>query len=135
MSVLPSVSQRPPVSCGWFAKPWQAVLWRNWGLVPIDRLAKVLQTDEAQLREAAGQLGLDPDRQADPVWLARGYLTIIRQNWHLCTYEQICQLLAMREETLAFILKEDDFLWHKMGSFKPLLDPPVYQPLTWQELA
>lgn len=134
MGLLPSVSERPAVSCAWFPKPWQAVLWRNWGLVPIDRIARVLQADECQLREAAGQLGLDPNRQADPAWIARGYLTIIRENWHLCTYEQICTLLDMHEETLAFILKEDDFLWHKMGQFKPRVDPPVYRPLSEENL-
>lgn len=133
-SPLPPVSNRSPVSANWFVTTWQAVVWRNWGLVPLERLARALQATPAQLRGAAAQLGLDPNKDADPVWSTRGYLTIIRENWHLCTYEQICQMLDMSPETLAFILKEDDFFWHKMGEIKPLVEAPAYRPLSSGEI-
>lgn len=129
MEHLPATSQRQPVLADYFPAPWQTVLWRNWGLVPIERIAAALQATTDQLRDAAGQLGLDPTKTAGPVWTSRGYLTIIRENWHLCTYKQILTLLDIKEETLAFILKEDDFFWHKMGEVKPQVDAPVYQPL------
>ena len=55
-------------------------------------------------------LGLNPDESVNSAWKKRGYLTLIRNNWHLCTYEQILTLLDMSEEELTFILKEDDFM-------------------------
>lgn len=78
--------------------------------MPIERIARVLQASEAQLHQAAGQLGLDPARQADTTWINRGYLTIIRQNWHLCTYDQILTMLDMTEEQLGVYARITDSL-------------------------
>ena len=86
MSRLPETSEKKALDFPWFPARWQAVLWRNWGLVPVDRLEKVLGADEKTLRLEADRLGLDGRLNADPVWLSRGYLTIIRENWHLCSY-------------------------------------------------
>ncbi len=133
MDILPSVSEKPALSFDWFSCRWQVILWRNWGLVPLERLAAALRANQTDLVAAAALLGLDPEQKADPNWLTRGYLTIIRQNWHICTYEQICTLLAISEEQLAFILKEDDFFWHKMGKLKPALAEAHYRPLTAAE--
>lgn len=45
------------------------------------------------------------------------------------SYRQITQLLGISKEKLAFILKEDDFLDVKLGSFKPYVTEPQYSPL------
>jgi hypothetical protein len=127
---LPPAGPAAPLPVPYFPQAWQAVLWRNWGLVPIERLARVLQTGERQLRDSAALLGLDPDKEANPAWLSRGYLSIIRANWHLLSYRQILELLDMRAEMLAFILKEDDFFWHKMGQVKPEVKEPLFAPLS-----
>ncbi|MHB9031425.1 MAG: hypothetical protein ACYC6L_00105 [Anaerolineae bacterium] len=134
MEALPATSTIPAVRYPHFPSTWQAVVWRNWGLVPVSRLAKALGAAELEIRAAAAQLGLDPDLEANPAWLVRGYLTIIRENWHLCTFEQLLILLDIPAETLAFILKEDDFLWHKMGQLKPQVQAPVYRALSTEEL-
>ena len=44
---------KPAVECRHFPTTWQAVLWRNWGMVPLERLAKVLKAtpEEAYLAE------------------------------------------------------------------------------------
>ncbi|MCD9022455.1 hypothetical protein [Cohnella silvisoli] len=114
----------------------QAVIWRNWGMVPVDRLAEVLGATGAQIVETATELGLDePTSKIEAKWLERGYITIIRANWHLLPYEQLLQLLGWTEERLAFTLKEDDFLWIKLGSIKPWTEPVRYRPLNAEELA
>ena len=134
MSVLPKVSDEEAIKYHYFPSPWQAVVWRNWGYVPAERIAMVLDTSCRKIREAAEILGLNPDVPVNKAWEKRGFLTIIRNNWHLCTYEQILTLLNISEETLAFILKEDDFMWIKLGSLKPTVDAPKYAPLTDEEL-
>ena len=133
MSSLPQGIEKKAVSYGYFPTTWQAVLWHNWGYIPIERIAKVLQTTVDSLKKEAERLGLDPEQQPDAVWDKRGYLTLIRNNWHLCTYEQLLILLDISEEKLAFILKEDDFMWIKMGGFKPVVEAPIYQPLTEEQ--
>ncbi len=134
MSVLPKVSEKLALNYDYFPTAWQAVLWRNWGYVPVARLAKVLDTTVSELKNAAELMGLNPEQEANEIWLKRGYLTIIRNNWHLCSYEQILTLLDITAEELAFILKEDDFFWVKLGCLKPSVTPPKYSPLTECEL-
>ena len=134
MSVLPQGIEKNALLYEYFPTAWQAVLWRNWGYIPAERIAKALGTTVTNLKEAAGQLGLDPEQSVDSVWDKRGYLTLIRNNWQICTYEQILTLLDISEEMLAFILKEDDFMWYKMGEFKPIVKAPLYAPLNQNQL-
>ena len=134
MGILPSASERPAVSYDYFPTPWQAVIWRNWGHLPAVRIARALSATEAQIRDGAARLGLDPDIRPDPAWAVRGYQGIIRENWHLCSFRQILTLLEITDEALAFLLKEDDFLWQKLGGFKPRTAEPRYRPLTGEEI-
>ncbi|MFD2328543.1 hypothetical protein ACFSR7_04720 [Cohnella sp. GCM10020058] len=117
-----------------FPTRMQAVVWRNWGLVPIKRLASVLGASEEQMKEVASGLGLEMSATGnEEIWLKRGYITIIRANWHLLPFGQLLELLDWTEAQLAFTLKEDDFLWIKLGSFKPWTEPVRYRPLTAEE--
>ncbi len=134
MSVLPEVSDVKAIKYHYFPTTWQAVVWRNWGYVPVERIAEVLGTSSNKIQKAAEVLGLNPEEPVNGAWMKRGFLTIIRNNWHLCTYEQIVTLLNISPEELAFILKEDDFMWVKLGGMKPLVEPPKYAPLTDAEL-
>lgn len=131
---LPDVCDKPAIKYSYFATSWQAVIWRNWGHVEISNIAKALGTTENQVRKEAENLGLNKDENVNPMWKTRGYINTIRVNWHLCTFEQIMILLDITEEKLSMILKEDDFFWHKMGLFKPMLEAPVYKPLNEQEI-
>ena len=112
----------------------QAVIWRNWGLVTVEKLAKVLVATPIQIEELASGMGLRKDDSLCPVWHERGYLTIIRRNWHLLPYEQLLDLLEWTPDELAYVLKEDDFLWHKLGHMKPETVPVRYAPLTADEM-
>ncbi|HIA47709.1 MAG TPA: hypothetical protein EYN96_07010 [Candidatus Hydrogenedentes bacterium] len=71
-------------------------------------------------------MGLGTPPNISPEIRKRAYITIIRRNWHLLPYEQMMTLLQMTEEELAFTLREDDFLYIKLGSMKPKCAPLTY---------
>lgn len=112
----------------------QAVIWRNWGLVPVEKLASVLKASSAQVAKLASEMGLSQDDSLCSLWHERGYITIIRRNWHLLPYEQILALLGWTPDELAYVLKEDDFLWHKLGNLKPDAEPVYYSALSDDEI-
>ncbi len=59
----------------------------------------------------------------------RSALTVIRRNWHLLPYDQLLALLGWTARQLAYTLREDDFLFIKLGSVKPPCEPlHLYSP-------
>lgn len=128
-------SHPKPVAFPHFPTVLQAVVWRNWELVPVERLAAVLETTPENVLGLARDLGLRVPARVVSEWLTRGYVSLIRANWHLLPYDQLCQLLGWSEEKLAYTLREDDFLWIKLGQLKPDAPRVVYRPLTEAEQA
>jgi len=123
---LPEGAAPDPVPFPHFPDRMHAFIWRNWGLVPAERLAEVLGAEPAQVQEIGLAMGL-PDRPPlDEQKRRRCYITLIRRNWHLLPYEQLLQLLGWQEQELAYTLREDDFLWGKLGSLKPRCGPLRY---------
>ena len=108
---LPTVSDRPPVPTPHFPDAAYAVVWRNWQLVEPDRLAAVLGTTTDKVSELAESMGLPREVSVPREMRERGYITLVRRNWHLLPYDQLLQLLDMTAEDLAFRLREDDFLY------------------------
>ena len=109
----------------------QAFVWRNWGLIPAAKIADVLNASVRQVIELAQDMGLPDMAAADfQLWHERGYITIIRRNWHILPYEQILELLEWTPQKLAFTLKEDDFLYNKLGQHKPQVEPVIYVSLS-----
>ncbi len=108
----------------------QAFVWRNWEMVPVATLAAVLGATEEQVLDLAEGMGLRVPPRVNPHWLARGYVTLLRNNWHLLPYEQLLQLLGWSAQKMDFHLREDDFLFIKLGELKPKCQPVVYAPLT-----
>jgi hypothetical protein len=102
-------------------------VWRNWSVVEPARLAAILKTSAENVLALAGSMGLPPAGNIPPEMRTRGYITLIRRNWHLLPYEQLLELLEMKPAQLAFALREDDFLWIKLGSLKPKCEPIRYQ--------
>jgi hypothetical protein len=96
-----------------------AFVFRNWTLVPIERLATVLETSKANVARLGKSMGLANPPRVSSDQLSRSYITIIKRNWHLLPEEQLLTLLEWSREKLAFTLREDDFLYIKLGSFKP----------------
>ena len=127
---LPPIVDSGVLPFSHFPTRMQCFVFRNWGLIEPSVLSGVLGCGTETVRSLAAEMGLPVEPEVDPAWLTKGYITVIRANWHLCSYEQIAALLGWTTEKLAFILREDDFLSIKLGSAKPLLPPLVYAPLT-----
>ena len=75
----------------------------------------------------AESMGLPPALPIPPEQKLRGYITLLRRNWHLLPYDQLLVLLDMTPEQLAYALREDDFLSVKLGSLKPRCEPLGYR--------
>ena len=104
-----------------------AFVWRNWSVVNKSRLAEVLNTTVENVENIATSMGLPRRQNIEPEWsTTRGYMTILRRNWHLLPYQQLLQLLDMTREELRFRLIEDDFLFVKLGNIKPWCEPLHY---------
>ena len=97
-----------------FPARFQAVVWRNWNLVPVDRLAKVLHASADTVFQSAQALGLEYRPEEWKLWEKRGYQTIIRRNWDLLDREQLLELLSWSGDRLDFVLKEEDFFYYKL---------------------
>lgn len=127
---LPAPSDRAPVALDHFPTPVHAFVWRNWQLVPATRMAAVVEAapeDIVRMGEAMG-LGDPPTISSDI--RKRAYISIIRRNWHLLPYSQLTALLDMTERELAFTLREDDFLYVKLGRLKPSCPELRFAPPT-----
>jgi hypothetical protein len=123
---LPVGDQPAPVPAAHFPGRLEAVVWRNWGLVEPARLARVLGATEGQVRALGASMGLPADVRVSPAWRRRGYVTLVRRNWHLLPYDQLLTLLDMTADELAEALREDDFLFAKLGGAKPRCEPVRY---------
>src|SRR5262245_42019476 len=105
---LPVGSAPAPVALPHFPDRVHAFVWRNWTLVPMARLAKVLQAKPQEVRRMGEAMGLPPPPRISADLQRRSALTVIRRNWHLLPYEQLLQLLDWTPEKMAFTLREDD---------------------------
>jgi len=117
--VLPTGNARPAIEFRHFPDRLHAFVWRNWEMVSLERMAEVLGTTPEKVRETGESMGLPAHSRPPAEYQQRGYISIIRRNWHLLPYEQLLTLLGWDARKLAFTLKEDDFLWIKLGSLKP----------------
>ncbi|MCA9188864.1 MAG: hypothetical protein R3E01_12100 [Pirellulaceae bacterium] len=123
---LPVGSAPAPISADHFPDRLHALVWRNWQLIPPARIARVVGCQTEDIVAIAESMGLPPVARINPEMERRGYITIIRRNWHLLPYDQLLTLLDMTPERLDFILREEDFLFIKLGRVKPSCDPIRY---------
>lgn len=124
--VLPTGPTRPAIELAHFPSRQHAFVWRNWEMVSLERMAEVLEASPEKVRRLGESMGLPPHRRPPAEYQQRGYISIIRRNWHLLPYEQLLRLLDWDATKLAFTLREDDFLWIKLGSLKPSCPPLRY---------
>ena len=125
---LPKGAAPKPVSFPHFPSCLHAFVWRNWPLVTPERMARVVGTKPADIVRLGRAMGLGGPPGITRDQQARSHLTVIKRNWHLLPYEQLLELLDWTPEQLAFTLREDDFLFIKLGSLKPQCEPLCYQP-------
>lgn len=123
---LPRGSNPTAIEFEHFPSRLHAFVWRNWNLVETSKLASILECQGSQVAEIARSMGLEAQRKIPSSHKQQLYITIIRRNWHLLPYDQLVDLLDMEVEELFMALKEDDFLFHKLGSLKPKCDSLKY---------
>ncbi len=126
---LPVGDNPEPLKLPHFPSRHQAVIWRNWELVPVERLAQALRTGNDTILQDAREMGLRVPPRIAPGWQRHGYITIIKANWHLLPYEQMLQILDWTPEQFHRALMHEDFLWSKVGGRKPDCKIVVRRPL------
>jgi len=127
---LPTGEPRNALDFPHFPNRMHAFIWRNWAVVEPERIASVLDTSVRNVLAIGESMGLPEARAVPSVQKNRGYITVLRRNWHLLPYDQLLFLLDMSAEQLAYSLREDDFLFIKLGSLKPSCLPLRYSPPT-----
>ncbi|MHC4673542.1 MAG: hypothetical protein ACYTF1_05245 [Planctomycetota bacterium] len=103
-------------------------VWRNWNVVEPAKLAKILGASVQDITVIAQSMGLPPAVAIPRELRERGYITLMQRNWHLLPYKQMVELLEMTPAQLDFRLREEDFLWIKLGQLKPKCEPLRYHP-------
>lgn len=127
---LPVGRAPQPIRDPHFPDTLHAVIWRNWDFVDVGHLAGILRATPQQITEIARSMGLPPQRPITPENQKRNYMSILRRNWHLLPYEQLCPLLNWDAAEMQYSLNEDDFMWVKLGGYKPQCPPVYYQTPT-----
>lgn len=119
---LPPVRKDRIVELEHFPSRFHAVVFRLWETVKAQDIARALGTTLETIEKTAEDMGL-PKQKYNEKWAKLGYITTIRNAWQLLPYDQLLLLLGWSEDKLAQILKEDDFLFIKLGRFKPYCAP------------
>ncbi len=91
-------------------------------------MARVVGTTPKEIFRIGRAMGLAKPSRISADQQRRSYITVIKRNWHLLPYEQLLELLDWTPEQMAFTLREDDFLYYKLGSLKPECQPLRYTP-------
>ena len=73
--MLPIVKQ-VPLQKEIFPHTWQTVIFRNYGLVSIDKIAKTLRCSEEIVKAEAKRMGLSAV-QFDGRWEKPGFITLV----------------------------------------------------------
>ena len=123
---LPVGTNPPAIEFKHFPNRIYALVWRNWNLVEPARIAQTIGCEAKDIIAIAASMGLPPAQSVSPDFKKRIYITVIRRNWHLLPYDQLLTLLDMTADELAFALKEDDFLFVKLGNLKPKCSKVTY---------
>jgi hypothetical protein len=125
---LPRGSAPKPVPFPHFPDRLHAFVWRNWQLVPARRMGQVVGAGVGDIVRLGRSMGLAGPPRILVEQQRRAALSIIKRNWQLLPYEQLLQLLGWTAEQMAFSLREDDFLYVKLGNLKPQCEPLRYVP-------
>ncbi|MHB8974651.1 MAG: hypothetical protein ACYC3X_07805 [Pirellulaceae bacterium] len=124
---LPRGDARPAIVSRHFPDRVHEFVWRNWGAVEPAKLAAILGASVEDVTAIATSQGLPADLAVAPEMRQRGYVTLIRRNWHLLPYAQLLELLEITSQQLDVMLREEDFLWVKLGRVKPSCETLRYQ--------
>lgn len=130
---LPVGSNPAAIDYSHFPNRTFALVWRNWDLVSPERIAATINCSPKQVNEIAASMGLKKSIAIPVDFKRRMYITVVRRNWHLLPYDQLLVLLDMTAQQLDVALKDDDFLYVKLGNLKPKVASVVYSEPTSQD--
>ncbi|MBR4832915.1 MAG: hypothetical protein IKU86_01105 [Thermoguttaceae bacterium] len=134
LSPLPTGEEKLAEPIPHFPNRTAAFVWRNWNLATLEAMARTLDTKPEKIAQIAELLGL-PTYKA-PTWEPdRVYITLTRRNWSILPYEQLLRLLDLTPVELAEKLREDDFLWVKLGRLKPVCETLRFEEPTEADVA
>lgn len=111
----------------YFPSRLHAVIFRNWDIVPHERLASVLQTDVTTIRQAGATMGLKPPAPLTPEEIHRNVEITLRRNWWLLTRPQIEAMLDMSAREVDEFLSKEAFLPALLASQPDDLTPLKYE--------
>lgn len=123
---------KAPVPTPHFPTSECAFVFRGLEFFSYQKLGEILGTTAENIKALGAAMGIYEDQKSD-IWLKKGYITIIRSMWHLLPYEQLLQLLETDEDSLAILLREEDFLDIKLSA-KPVCPPLRWKPLSGQDM-
>jgi hypothetical protein len=126
---LPMGPAPQPVAAPHFPDRMHAYVWRNWMVVPTERLAEAVSAKPEDLLRMGRAMGLSGPPRITEADVRRLTTTIIRRNWHLLPYDQLLKLLGWSPEDMVYHLREDDFLFIKLGNLKPACERLMYRSL------
>ena len=128
VSDLPVGAAPSPVPLAHFPDRLHAFVWRNWQLVPAKRMARVVGATTTDIVRLGRAMGLNDQPSITRDQQSRSQLTVIRRNWQLLPYDQLLDLLGWTPDQLEYALREDDFLFIKLGNLKPKCERLRYAP-------
>ncbi len=123
---------KAPVKLPHFPAVHQAFIFRASEFVSFEKIASVLGTGVDNVRECARQMGIERACGDGDLWLKKGYISVIRAMWHILPYSQLLELIGVDGDTLAAMLREEDFLDVKLGP-KPVCEEVRFRELTPEE--
>ncbi len=126
---LPPIRDDKELILKHFPNNLYAAVFRLWETVKAEKIADALDLPLDRVFEIATEMGL-PKQKHNKKWETRGYITTIKNCWHILSYDQMLKVLGWTEENLATVLRDEDFLSHKLGKFKPYTKPITDIPLT-----
>ncbi len=119
VSCLIGAAETLPPDLEYFASRLHAAVFRNWDIVPHERLAKVLSTDKKEVDRLGREMGLTIPRPLSAEEVRRNVEIVLRRNWAIFPRTQIEELLAFTPEQF------DDFLGKEIFLRALLANPPT----------
>jgi hypothetical protein len=104
----------------YFPSAAHQLIWRNWDLVPAERIAAALRSSPATVNALAKTMALDPQHLREEYW-SRLRFKALRRNWDFVPYDQLTIILGISKEEIEQLLAQDAFYIANLGP-KPECD-------------
>ena len=90
---LPAIGKKA-LSYPHFPSRQQEFIFRSHEFATPLQMAKLLRTDEATVLKAMEDMGIKPSKYCAQM-MAKSYITLIKQLWHVLNYDQLLEFLVV----------------------------------------